>query len=321
MNTSTRKNAQIGHLDAEDIKMLVESLLHLVSYKPSCDPQLTRDSIHTLENALRQEIVSWNADDGLDGDLFEFTTKRSAALSEFFYSRHTFEDKLVLALYTWEVFFFYIDDKGSKLCLEEYQRLLLLGRQPEDRAMARFQELLAKFYDIWDPVCANLMFSGALEFVNGNILERRENVCEMDVRALASPWPKYWRTKSGGAPGFSAGIFPKENHPDITKYIQALPDIDDYVGLVNDILSFYKEQSSGETSTYVHVRARTTLKHPREVLAEMVAEVGELHARISSVLEGYPAEFEAWMAFANGSIGLHLTLERYKLSEIGFPSL
>ncbi|KAJ7918942.1 hypothetical protein B0H13DRAFT_1868925 [Mycena leptocephala] len=107
-------------------------------------------------------------------------------------------------------------------------------------------------------------------------------------------------------PAAVCAIFPKQTHPDISAFIQVLPDIDEFSCLANDILSFYKEELAGETTNYIHSRAKTTLKHPKRVLVEMVREVGDLHA------------LAAWKSFEDGFIAFHLSMKRYKLSELGF---
>ncbi|KAJ6527369.1 isoprenoid synthase domain-containing protein, partial [Mycena capillaripes] len=133
-----------------------------------------------------------------------------------------------------------------------------------------------------------------------------------------SNWPKYLRQKSGMAPGFSCAVFPARTHTDISAYIQVLPDIASYFYLVNDILSFYKEILAGETMNYVQVRSKTTGKDLKQVFVEMVREVGDLHTGITAALEEQPEALAAWKAFEYGYISWHLSIERYRLSELGF---
>ncbi|KAJ7046420.1 hypothetical protein C8F04DRAFT_1387942 [Mycena alexandri] len=68
------------------------------------------------------------------------------------------------------------------------------------------------------------------------------------------------------APGFSCAAFPLAKHPDMSTYVQALPDIDAYLCLVNDILSFYKEDLAGKTINYLSVRAKVAGEHPTLVV-------------------------------------------------------
>jgi hypothetical protein len=70
---------------------------------------------------------------------------------------------------------------------------------------------------------------------------------------------------------------------------------------------FYKEELAGETNNYVQVRSKATLKHPNQVLVEMVQEVGDLHARITATLEQQPEALVAWKTLEYGfmCVGVH----------------
>ncbi|KAJ7792473.1 isoprenoid synthase domain-containing protein [Mycena olivaceomarginata] len=285
------------------LKAIIRSLLDAVAYDTSSAP-FFKSSADALGKAIDAEVASWNADDGKNGAKFASSTKKAVVCVEFFYSRHTFEVKLAFGLYAW--FFFYIDDCAEKLSLQDYQRRLLLGQLKDTSALAHFHKF-----------CANAMVCAAFEFMSGTILETREEVSTMQISSTATSWPKYFRAKTGMAPGFSYAIFPKDTHPNIATYIQVLPDIDDYMCLVNDILSFYKEELAGETNNYVQVRSKATLKHPNQVLVEMVQEVGDLHARITATLEQQPEALVAWKTLEYGFIAFHLSLGRYKLSQLG----
>ncbi|KAJ6510504.1 isoprenoid synthase domain-containing protein, partial [Mycena sanguinolenta] len=172
-------------------------------------------------------------------------------------------------------------------------------------------------YHHWDPICANLMGCAVLQCLSGTVLEKRPEVSKMAVRPSAITWPKYLRALSGVGPGYSCAVFPKQNHRDISAYIQILPDIGDYFCLANDVLSFYKEELAGETTNHVNLRAQTTGQDPKRVLVEMVEEVRILHIRISASLAGQPEALAAWKAFEYGYIAWHLSVERYKLSQLG----
>ncbi|KAJ7838631.1 hypothetical protein B0H14DRAFT_2788991 [Mycena olivaceomarginata] len=162
------------------------------------------------------------------------------------------------------------------------------------------------------------MVCAAMEFMNGTILENRAETKELAVMSTAPAWPKYLRAKSGLGPAAACAIFPMKVHPDISAFIQVLPDIDEYTYLANDVLSFYKEELAGETMNYVHVRSKTTSKRPKQVLIDMVQEVGDLHIRIAATLANHPEALAAWKTFENGFLAFHLAAGRYKLSHLGF---
>ncbi|KAJ7649571.1 hypothetical protein DFH06DRAFT_996396, partial [Mycena polygramma] len=175
-------------------------------------------------------------------------------------------------------------------------------------------------YDHWDPVCANAMACAAMEFVTGTVLENTPSVSTMEVRPTAAGWPKYLRQKSGLGPAAACAVFQKKMHPDLTAYIQVLPDIDEYSCLANDVLSFYKEELAGETTNYVNVRSKTTQKHPKRVLVEMVRECADLHDRITATLEPHPEALAAWEAFENGFMYVALLIHHFScLSACSLP--
>ncbi|KAJ7744106.1 isoprenoid synthase domain-containing protein [Mycena metata] len=300
-----------GTDDYLKLKAIIRSLLDVVSYRA---PTKEDDHTRTLEKAVALKVQSWNADDGQNGVYFSLLSKAAASMVEALYSRHPFEVKLAFALYVW--FAFYIDDNPDRAVLEDYQRRVLLGLPQEESPVQHLHEVLGGLYQHWDPFCANAMSCAALEFITATVLEVRTEVSEMTVRPTATRWPGYLRAKSGMAPGFSCAAFPTSGHPDISSYIQVLPDMDDYICLVNDILSFYKEELVGENINYVHVRSKMTGKTPHRVLVEMVREVGDIHARIAATLAGHPEALASWEILEHGFIAWHFSIERYKLSQL-----
>ncbi|KAJ7119777.1 isoprenoid synthase domain-containing protein, partial [Mycena epipterygia] len=173
-------------------------------------------------------------------------------------------------------------------------------------------------YAHWDPVCVDFMVTSAMEFISSTALEGREDIIHMSLSPSAKGLPKYVRGKTGMTAGFACAAFTRAAHPDITTYIQALPEMDEYLGVINDILSFYKEDHDGETMNYVSLHAKMSGKHAEHVLVGLVEEAGVLHRRILTILKGNPDALAEWVAFLNGGIAWHLSLSRYKLSELGF---
>ncbi|KAF7373565.1 Terpenoid synthase [Mycena sanguinolenta] len=301
-----------------DLRGIIGSLLNVVSYTPSNNPHVATSTTDALEKALVGEVESWDVDDGHDGAQFASISKKAVSLIQFWYSRHSFDEKFTFALYA---FFFYIDDCVGKPGLDDYQRRLMMGLPQVDPVLTHYQRVLGKLYDHWDPISADAMVCAAMEFMNGSILENRHEIMGLTVAPTAPNWPKYLRAKSGLGSGAAFAIFPKQAHPDISAYIQVVPDIDEFTCLANDILSFYKEELAGETTNYVHFRSRTTSKPPKQVLAEMVREASNLHVRIAATLARHPEALAAWRTFENGFIAWHLSIKRYKLSELGFQYL
>lgn len=83
----------------------------------------------------------------------------------------------------------------------------------------------------------------------------------------------------------------------------------------SDILSFYKEEVSGERGNYLHSRATVTQKDVNDVLKEVIKEVVKAVERVRSVLNG-DKEKEAWDNFVTGYAAFHYATPRYRLTEI-----
>ncbi|KIK53242.1 hypothetical protein GYMLUDRAFT_77496 [Collybiopsis luxurians FD-317 M1] len=161
------------------------------------------------------------------------------------------------------------------------------------------------------------MVCAALEFISGTVMEDKEEIETMPPHPSAENWPKFLRAKTGIAPAYSYAVFPQTAHPDMSVYVQVLPDMDDFINLGNDILSFYKEDLAGDEMTYVAFRAKISGKHPLRVVSEMVDEITHSHERILAVLSDHPEALKWWLTFEKGYIGWHLSMKRYRLSEIG----
>ncbi|KAJ6542213.1 hypothetical protein DFH09DRAFT_1282659 [Mycena vulgaris] len=71
---------------------------------------------------------------------------------------------------------------------------------------------------------------------------------------FALKFPYHWRFKSGIGEGYAAGIFKatEEQNLLLKKYIKALPDLIFFTSVMNDLMSFYKEERAGETCNFVH---------------------------------------------------------------------
>jgi hypothetical protein len=85
--------------------------------------------------------------------------------------------------------------------------------------------------------------------------------------------------------------------------------------IVNDILSFYKEELAGETVNYVHLlRAVRHKENVLEIVHDLIDEAVGLSKEISALLAD---EVKGpWERYKTGYITWHLCDSRYKLSEL-----
>ncbi|GBE82213.1 isoprenoid synthase domain-containing protein [Sparassis latifolia] len=196
----------------------------------------------------------------------------------------------------------------------EFARMFTGGATESGSNLERtFTQILRGIWNHYPRFAASAIVSSSLEFVNANILQNETN--EMALSSEGAPFVEYRRMKDGAAETYAYFIWEKARFPDVRAYIQAIPDAIRYINHGNDILSFYKEQSSGETGTYIVDRAVSEGKSTLEVLHEVIQEGIAAMRRIRRIL-GEGEAWEAWENFACGYIGFHTSSPRYRLQEV-----
>ena len=103
--------------------------------------------------------------------------------------------------------------------------------------LSRFTQCLLDMHKYWGPICADLIISSTFEFIIGNILETRADVVNMKLRGPSILWPNYFRDMTALSAPFSHFIYLEEEFPDISTFLQAIPEINNCVAFMNDILS------------------------------------------------------------------------------------
>jgi len=153
----------------------------------------------------------------------------------------------------------------------------------------------------------------------------------MKINPAAAHHPDYMREKTGIGEFYAFAIWPVAQFPDISGYVQAVPAISRFrsklvspssrLGLtaqpdiVNDILSFYKEELAGETVTCAHLlRAVRHKENGLEVVHDFIDEAVGLSQEIDALLSGDVKGM--WECWKTGFITWHLCDSRYKLTEL-----
>jgi len=246
----------------------------------------------------------------------ERTVHLAASFIELCYPQISMEEKKTAALYNW--FLIYVDDCASRdpMPFRHFEQRFARGLPQLDPVMDALADVLHHIWEQWEALSANMIISSALIFMNCSCIE-------VSLANLASPVPNnsrfawFLREGTGIAKGFGSFGFSKSNNLSAMDYVQVVSDIEYWIDLTNDLLSFYKEELSGETNNYVHIRARNENKSTLEVLSEMKAEMIASRDIIHASLAGNPRALQAWKAMEQGYIHWHLTQERYRLQDLG----
>lgn len=134
----------------------------------------------------------------------------------------------------------YIDDLAHAMpsALQEFQFNILRKVPLNDKVLEHFVDNLTDMYHFWDALPANGIVCAALEFVNGCALENHPEIQSMSLHPSSTSWPYYLRAKTGVAPAYAFMIFTNDNHSNISNFMQVIADINIFIDLTNDILSY-----------------------------------------------------------------------------------
>ncbi|OCH83893.1 terpenoid synthase [Obba rivulosa] len=226
----------------------------------------------------------------------------------------SFDAKVLIAVYTAIATTLDSPEVLDSLASRDFHRRFCAGAaQHDDDMLGQLAKLMVTFWDHYPRYAASSAMASTLEFVNISILENTSRDMTMSSESL--PFIEYRRAKSGIPEAYAAFIWERSKFPDEKIYLQAVPDAMLYIDYVNDIMSFYKEESDDEEGTYLRDRARATGKTSSEALRGVIDEVVAAANRARKIL-GEGAARDAWESFMKGYVAFHTSSPRYRLHEI-----
>ena len=89
----------------------------------------------------------------------------------------------------------------------------------------------------WSPIPANLIMSSSLNFITASIIEDRRLVIRDTQFRSGRAWAYYLRNLDGLGDAFAVFTFPSALYPDVSQFIQAIPDMAMYIVYANNIIS------------------------------------------------------------------------------------
>ncbi|KAJ7642326.1 isoprenoid synthase domain-containing protein [Mycena polygramma] len=250
-----------------------------------------------------------------------------------------------------------IQDEAMYSEIAQFSHKLFLGEPQENCLLALFHATLKELSCAFEnnEVLRDMAVVPWITFIDGCLMERqifssqREMANTSYLNGLPPNFPRYLRVKSGTSEFYVAGIFKatKEQNLPFSKFIQAVPDAVFTIDVMNDILSFHKEELAGETYNFIHLRTRALSCAgkrgsgpagewtPDDTLHLLCEEVLEATRRVDGVLRLEECERKTrgeigpeasggvdeldveiakqWRAWRDGYISWHLECRRYKL--------
>ncbi|KAG5644086.1 hypothetical protein DXG03_009105 [Asterophora parasitica] len=280
----------------EKIARIVRECLkeHQMSPSDIC-PYIYEDG-KDLEAAMREAMN----DHGIPA-IMETTLGPSARFINLAYHGCTLEQKLNPALYTW--FLIYIDDVSAHdiTAFLAFEERFLQGLPQLDPVLDAMALLLKGLYQHYTPFHANSIINATFECINGTCIEPSLQGVQFDH----SPprFPQFLRDRTGFSIAYALMVYPTATRAlDYVTCFQAMADMDIWISLMNDILSYHKERLAGETINYVSNRACVEGKAPLQIVSDIRGDLLHCRKNIYTALEngGGKVAAQHWRIFERG---------------------
>ncbi|KAF9067448.1 terpenoid synthase [Rhodocollybia butyracea] len=359
----------------------LQMLLREIDYRYLAPPSPSTAFFHSHHSWIHNTVgpmTSWTKS---QLDALEVA---SSTFQERSYPSADIEIKTIMAKLT--ALFLFIDDSLENDATGIYDELgsfahnIYIGKSQPSGILELYHECIKEMSHLCegDPVLRGLAVVPWINFVDACLLEKRLLTIAPELRASpydmgyqniakqeylggshvparnVSPgasmhFPIYLRHRTGVGEAYAAVVFKatKEQGLPLSRYITALPDMSLYIVLLNDLLSFHKEELAGETINMIHIRTQTLKENSGtgasgewtvfDTFSLMCEEAKEAAYRIDEILRLYDCERIVrdgldsgdmglsevdvaialqWRGFRDGYISWHLEAQRYKLDFI-----
>ncbi|KAJ7609442.1 isoprenoid synthase domain-containing protein [Roridomyces roridus] len=250
-----------------------------------------------------------------------------------------------------------IEDDGMNDEIAHFSHRLYMGQtQPAGTLLALYHDSLKELSGMFgdDAVLRDAAVVPWINFIDACLIEkqiftalREKDTDGTYLDGAAEKFPQYLRNKSGVAEAYAAAAFAsKTSKPfPLDKYVRAFPDFNFYINVMNDVLSFHKEELVGEKYNLIHLRTRSLISTgargtgpegewtPFDTFVMLCDELRAATRRIDEILrldecerkvemrgesgiDQYEEEIEIakrWRGFRDGYVSWHIESSRYKL--------
>ncbi|KAI1079857.1 hypothetical protein F5B20DRAFT_155536 [Whalleya microplaca] len=153
------------------------------------------------------------------------------------FPNHPLDIQVYIGIYTWLAIV--MDDEVARSLgdFEQFHERFAAGKPQPTVLLENWAELMRSSFDYWDPVIASFIVTSSLNYVNAGVMEARSEFRRLTPTKGGQSWPWYLRDKDGVAEAYAYFTFAKALCPDISCFIEAIPDLTKFIALTNDILS------------------------------------------------------------------------------------
>ncbi|KAI1325835.1 longiborneol synthase [Xylariaceae sp. FL0255] len=286
------------------VRSICSDLLKKLNY-PSV-PQPSGEAAQALLEHMHSRATGFGL--SLDTSILAKGFRLGHYLAVLAYPRHPLEVQGYVGLMTFLVVQYddTVEQKGEMVHEAQlFHQRLFRGETQGNPLLQALAAMILEAYDHFDAMLANMLQISILKFLTSNLMERHEGFQEMPI------------TPAGRHIAYAIFCYPKKLYPDVSAFLEALPDIARFTDISNDMLSFYKEEIGGDHRNYPHNRTKCTNIPLITVLEKVKDKTIKATIRVNEILRGKPEYLQSWNQFVRGYVAIHTSNSRYRLIEIG----
>ncbi|CEI38414.1 hypothetical protein FVEN_g12121 [Fusarium venenatum] len=233
------------------------------------------------------------------------------------FPHHPVEVQTYIGIYSWLGLL--LDDEAVTHPddFEMFHQRFCAGEKQPIPLLQGWADLMTLVFEHWDPLVANFIITASLNFLNANALQAREDFTHIERTKAGRSWAWFIREKDGVGEAYAWFTFPKALCGDKSRFMEVIPDLSMWIGLTNDILSFWKEEQAGEKHNYIHTRGWYDDKDTWSTFEDIVDDVRLKTRNMRLVLKGRNPYLQLLNSHLLGYIAFHKLNTRYRLWEIG----
>ncbi|EAU36583.1 predicted protein [Aspergillus terreus NIH2624] len=299
----------------KDFEDLINGFIKSISYRR---PEV-HGSVIALKDATEAGLLATAR--------IQMVVKTGVAISSCAYSHTSREVQEAIAEYT--VLLTAVDDLAVNMSedLRTFASKILLGQPLEHELLCSMKIWMESKRLLFGEFAGDMLVKNTLDFMSINNFEA--NIEKTDILRGSSCAPEtaeYLRGKSGASENYALFIFPEDQFPEdryLESYFPAIPYFIQYASLVNDVISFYKEEQQHERNNFIHIYARSHSISPLEALMETRRRAVEAYHHAAGILseDGDKRLLEAGLSFLHGYVTFHFCTPRYRLETLDIPAV
>jgi len=200
----------------------------------------------------------------------------------------------------------FVDKPGP---ISEFNYRFAQGIPQEYPELETFARLLRLFHEHWDPVMADMLLQSSMTFIKSIALEHAMKDAELPP-CNGSQLARSLRDMSGISTLCCLWMFSPDTSPEM--FMAGFSPIYRFINIADDVLSFYKEELSGETPSYSSLCSRTNTCQ-LDAFKKMVNDAVDVYRDLEKLSTKYPSVYRPQLANLSCYFRHHLTLLGHRL--------